>query len=88
MATEREKSTVRGKADTEEPIAEAAVAETTAPPGPAGPAAQPEGVMAAGSEEEGGLVAEEEFPWEKVLKWALTIVGVMIILYLIFRRRD
>jgi len=51
-------------------------------------AGSPQGVMASGEAEAGGPVDEEEFPWEKVIKWGLTVLAVGVVLYLIFRRKD
>jgi|GEM_PF-1318130 len=86
----------------EEPEAQEEVAEeakAAPPPEPSegvsaaaqaapGETIQPEGVMAADSEELGGPVPEEEFPWDKVIKWGLVIAAVTLVLYLIFRRKD
>ena len=63
-------------------------ATTTDRPEESAAATAPQGVMASGEAEAGGPVDEEEFPWEKVIKWGLTVLAVGVVLYLIFRRKD
>ncbi len=84
MATEREERGTEAQEAIREEVASETTVSTERPPRRT---VQPEGVMAA-DEEGGGPVSEEEFPWGKVIKWALTIAGITAILYLIFRRRD